>query len=161
MAYRGEDAGATLEAPTADGNVSVNLGPNRLALAVGAGARYAGLDRDRAFYSLILAVVGSYDIAFAISSGDTSAILFEVGVEALLVIVMVVGFRTSLWWIVGGLAAHGLLDAVHSELIVNRGIPAWWPAFCATFDVVAAAVLAKQLALPARQSFSHSITHYS
>lgn len=35
MAYRGEDAGDTLEAPTADGVVSVNLGPNRLALAVG------------------------------------------------------------------------------------------------------------------------------
>ncbi len=35
MAYRGEDAGDTLGAPTADGNLSVNLGPNRLALAVG------------------------------------------------------------------------------------------------------------------------------
>lgn len=36
MAYRGEDAGDILEAPTADGPVSVNLGPNRLALSVGA-----------------------------------------------------------------------------------------------------------------------------
>lgn len=35
MAYRGEDAGDTLEAPTAEGPLSVNLGPNRLALAVG------------------------------------------------------------------------------------------------------------------------------
>lgn len=35
MAYRGEDAGDTLEAPTADGPLSVNLGPNRLSLAVG------------------------------------------------------------------------------------------------------------------------------
>ncbi len=35
MAYRGEDAGDTLEAPTADGALSVNLGPNRLSLAVG------------------------------------------------------------------------------------------------------------------------------
>lgn len=35
MAYRGEDAGDTLEAPTADGVLSVNLGPNRLALSVG------------------------------------------------------------------------------------------------------------------------------
>jgi len=35
MAYRGEDAGDILEAPTADGVISVNLGPNRLALTVG------------------------------------------------------------------------------------------------------------------------------
>jgi hypothetical protein len=35
MAYRGQDAGDTLEAPTADGNLSVNLGPNRLSLIVG------------------------------------------------------------------------------------------------------------------------------
>jgi len=36
MAYRGEDAGDTLEAQTADGPLSVSLGPNRLSLAVGA-----------------------------------------------------------------------------------------------------------------------------
>jgi len=36
MAYRGEDAGESLAAPTADGDLSVNLGPNRLSLAVGA-----------------------------------------------------------------------------------------------------------------------------
>lgn len=35
MAYRGEDAGDPLEAPTAEGVLSVNLGPNRLALALG------------------------------------------------------------------------------------------------------------------------------
>jgi hypothetical protein len=35
MAYRGEDAGDTLEAPTADGNLSVSFGPNRLTLAIG------------------------------------------------------------------------------------------------------------------------------
>jgi hypothetical protein len=35
MAYRGEDAGDILEAPTAGGAVSVNLGPNRLSIAIG------------------------------------------------------------------------------------------------------------------------------
>lgn len=35
MAYRGEDAGENLEAPTGHGLVSVNLGPNRLAVSVG------------------------------------------------------------------------------------------------------------------------------
>jgi len=57
----------------------------------------------------------------------------------------VIGFRTSLWIIVAGLFGHGLFDAVHGHLIANPGVPAWWPAFCAGYDVLAAACLALQL----------------
>lgn len=35
MAYRGDDAGAALEAPTADGVLKVSLGPNRVDLSIG------------------------------------------------------------------------------------------------------------------------------
>ena len=52
------------------------------------------------------------------------------------------GFRGSPWIIVGGLAAHGVQDAVHSSVVANAGVPAWWPAWCLAYDVGAAGALA-------------------
>lgn len=40
------------------------------------------------------------------------------------------------------LAAHGVLDAVQGQVVVNAGEPPCWPAFYLTLDVRAAAVLA-------------------
>jgi hypothetical protein len=41
-----------------------------------------------------------------------------------------------------GLIGHGLFDFVHGHFISNPGVPAWWPGFCGTYDVVAGAYLA-------------------
>jgi hypothetical protein len=38
------------------------------------------------------------------------------------------------------------LDFFHGRLIANPGVPAWWPLFCLSFDVMAAAYLAWLLA---------------
>jgi hypothetical protein len=40
------------------------------------------------------------------------------------------------------LAGHGVFDAVHGYVIENAGVPAWWPAWCLSYDVGAAAILA-------------------
>ena len=44
-----------------------------LALGVAALARFAGLDRDRAFYPTVLIVVASYSVLFAASSMPSMA----------------------------------------------------------------------------------------
>jgi len=31
---------------------------------------------------------------------------------------------------------------VHGQLIADPGVPVWWPAFCASYDITAAAWLA-------------------
>ena len=54
----------------------------------------------------------------------------------------VVGFKSSLWLVALALAVHGVFDLVHGRLIFNPGVPAWWPAFCSAYDVVAGAYLA-------------------
>ncbi len=36
---------------------------------------------------------------------------------------------------------HGLYDLVHSQLITNIGVPAWYPVFCFVVDVVVGAYL--------------------
>ena len=33
------------------------------------------------------------------------------------------------------------IDAIHGHLVMNPGVPAWWPSFCLAYDVTAAGVL--------------------
>ena len=105
-------------------------------------ARFVGLDRDRAFYPTVLIVVASYYVLFAIMSGSTSAVLTESIVMAAFVAAAVMGFKTSRWIIIAGLAAHGVMDSFHGAVIDNPGVPSWWPAWCMAYDVGAAGCLA-------------------
>ena len=113
-----------------------------LAFSVGLLARFTGLDRDRAFYPTVMLVVASYYALFAVMSGSAHALATESIAIVLFVVASVAGFRTSLWLVVASLAAHGLFDLIHGYLIVNPGVPVWWPSFCFSYDIVAAAYLA-------------------
>lgn len=116
-----------------------------LALLVGLLALLTGLDRDRAFYPVVMIVIASYYELFGVMGGSHSALAVESLVFAVFAAVAVIGFKTSLWLIVGALAAHGLFDFVHADLIANPGVPPWWPGFCLSFDLAAALYLAWRL----------------
>jgi len=113
-----------------------------LALGVGFFATAMGLDRDRAFYPTVTIVIALYYVLFAVMGGSTPALVLEsiAGVGFLLGAAL--GFRLSLWIAVAALAAHGGFDLVHASVISNPGVPIWWPEFCLTYDVTAAAYLA-------------------
>lgn len=113
-----------------------------LALAVGLSATFFGLDRDRAFYPTVMMVVASYYALFAVMGGSAHALAAESVVIVAFLGASVAGFRTSLWLVVAALAAHGVFDFIHGQMIANPGVPVWWPAFCLSFDLVAAAYLA-------------------
>ena len=72
----------------------------------------------------------------------------------LFIVIAIIGFRTSLWWVAAGIAGHGVFDwVVHPRLIENPGMPAFWPAFCGSIDValgVLIAILLLRRAIPAR-----------
>jgi hypothetical protein len=116
-----------------------------LAGAVGGLGTVVGLDRDRAFYPTIMIVIALYYVLFAAMGGSTHALFMEIAVAAVFMAAALVGFKASLWLVVGALAAHGIQDLVHPELIDNPGVPVWWPAFCSAYDVVAAGYLASLL----------------
>lgn len=113
-----------------------------LALAVSVAASFVGADRDRAFYPTVTAVIASYYGLFAVMGGSTRALAMESVVVAAFLFVAVLGFKTNLWLVAGALAAHGIFDLIHGQLISNPGVPSWWPMFCLTYDITAAAYLA-------------------
>lgn len=116
-----------------------------LALGVGVFATVVGFDRDKAFYPVILAVIASYYVLFAIIGGAPGVMVVEAVILGGFLAVSVAGFRSNLWLVVVALLGHGVLDFVHPHLISNPGAPPWWPMFCLTYDVAAAGYLAARL----------------
>src|SRR5689334_14618560 len=113
-----------------------------LSLAVAGFARLVGFDRDRAFYATVLIVVASYYVLFAVMGGGGQALVAELLGMSVFGAAAVLGFKLSPWIVAAGLAGHGVFDSFHGRVIVNPGMPPWWPAFCASYDVGAGVILA-------------------
>jgi len=107
-----------------------------LGIIVGIFSTVVGLDRDRALYPAILVVVASYYSLFAIMGGSNTALVLETILGLVFVLVAAVGFRTNLWLVAAGITGHGVMDIFHHLMIDNRGIPAYWPMFCMSIDIV-------------------------
>jgi hypothetical protein len=105
-------------------------------------ATAVGLDRDRAFYPTVTMVIALLYALFAVMGASTQALVLESLVGSVFFAAAVLGFRSSLWVVVVALAGHGILDLAHGRVISNPGVPLWWPAFCAAYDLTAAGYLA-------------------
>ena len=108
-----------------------------LALVVCVFAALVGFDRDRVFYPTLLIVIATYYILFAAIGSSIPALELEPVLACAFLALAVVGFKTNLWLIVAALAGHGVFDFFHHRFIQNPGVPAWWPGFCLSFDLVA------------------------
>lgn len=113
-----------------------------LALATGIAGSVVAFDRERSFYPVILIVIATYYVVFAATGASWTAVMAESGVAGIFTVVAVIGYKRTLWFVVGGLAGHGIFDLVHSWVIENRGVPPSWPLFCSSYDLIAAAYLA-------------------
>lgn len=121
-----------------------------LSLAVAGTATVAGFDRDRAYYPTVLVVIASYYVLFAAMGASGHVVMVESLVAGLFLLTAVIGFKTSLWFVVVALVAHGVFDFFHLRFIANPGVPQWWPGFCLAFDVVAGGFLAVLLRIRPR-----------
>ncbi len=110
-----------------------------VAAGVSAFARLVGLDRERGFFTAVLIVVGHYYVLFAAMAGSMRALAVESAGLAAFMLCAAIGFRRNYMLVGAGLIAHGVFDLFHAGLIDNPGVPAWWPPFCLSFDVVAGA----------------------
>src|SRR5215471_10503134 len=113
-----------------------------LAVVVCTFATLAGFDRDRVFYPTLVTVIATYYILFAVMGSSTRALALESLIAGGFVALALAGFKKNLWFIVGALVGHGVFDFFHHLFIRNPGVPAWWPGFCLSFDVLAGGFLA-------------------
>jgi hypothetical protein len=116
-----------------------------LSVAVAGFATLIGFDRERVFYPTVLIVIASYYVLFAAAGASARTLILEILVASCFSLAAVLGFKRNFWILPGALVGHGIFDFVHRFLIVNPGVPRWWPGFCLAFDVALAAWLAIRL----------------
>ena len=112
------------------------------AIAVGLFATAIGFDKERSFYPVVLIVIAALYLLFAVMGGSTHSLIAEAIAALVFMTLAGLGFRKSPWFVVAGLALHGVFDFFHHVVIANPGVPVWWPGWCLAYDVVAAAYLA-------------------
>lgn len=113
------------------------------AAAVGLFATVIGFDKERSFYPVVLIVIATLYLLFAVMAGSTESLVAEAIPALVFVAMAALGFRKKApWLVVAGLALHGVFDFFHHAVIANPGVPVWWPGWCLAYDVVAAAYLA-------------------
>ncbi|MEO7998334.1 MAG: hypothetical protein ABI852_12870 [Gemmatimonadaceae bacterium] len=104
----------------------------------------SGFER-RTFYTAITLATASYYCLFAVMSGEMRVLTGESMIALFFVLLAVLGFKRNISLVAVALLLHALLDATHGALIANTGTPAFWPPFCLSFDVTAAALLFWQI----------------
>jgi hypothetical protein len=109
-----------------------------------------GFDRDKAFYPTVLIIVGALYVLFAVMAGG-GGLAIELLFFAIFAALAVAGFKSSLWIAAAGLALHGLFDWVRHAFLPGSGVPTFWPAFCGSYDVAAAIILAALLVIDRRR----------
>jgi hypothetical protein len=109
---------------------------------VGLSATAIGLDRDRGFYPTVTIVIASYYALFAVMGASTNALVLESAAAQSSLQLQYLASGHRFWVVVLALTAHGVFDLEHSRVILNPGVPSWWPGFCLTYDATAAAYLA-------------------
>lgn len=113
-------------------------------LACGLGT-VAGFERDRSFYPVMMIVIASYYVLFAVLGGDGSALATETAIAIVFIGLALIGFKSSLWIVAAAIFGHACLDLVHGQFVENAGVPRYWPMFCASIDAFIAAYLAWRL----------------
>ena len=107
-----------------------------LAIGIAVLAKFTRFDQDRSFYSTVLVIIASYYVLFAVLDGSRHALVWELVIAVAFSAVAIIGALVSPMLVGIGIFAHGLFDLVHDVLIENSGVPAWWPSFCASIDVL-------------------------
>src|SRR3954469_15666632 len=97
-------------------------------------------------YALGLVVIASVYVGFAVADGRPRVIAVESGVTFAFVVVAAAAVTGSPWFLVAGLAGHGLKDLWQhrSHFVANTR---WWPPFCMVVDWVVAAIIVAEIAV--------------
>lgn len=119
-----------------------------LAAATGAALWRAGLLHRTGVIGLLLVGIAGFWPLFAVAAQDDSQLVLHLGLFALFGLAAYHARRIGLAGLALALISHGILDGVLST--TGHPGPAWWPAFCAAYDIVLAVILLASLSERAR-----------
>lgn len=103
----------------------------------------AGVLAERSGMAVMLAAVALFFPVFAAQEGNLGEVIVHGAVFLVFCAFAMAGFRGGTRIIAAGLIAHGIFDL--GMLAIGAPGPAWWPIFCAAFDVVAGGILLRLL----------------
>nr|WP_136252409.1 DUF6010 family protein [Ningiella ruwaisensis] len=97
-------------------------------------AKLTRFEQDLSFYPTLLIVIASYYVLFSVIAGHS--ILLEAFIALAFFGIAILGAYKSLVIVGLGIVVHGAYDIIHAVYLNNSVSPSWWPAFCATVDIV-------------------------
>lgn len=100
--------------------------------------RSVGFDRDRATWPLVVIAIALAYIALAAGARAPISMAMETLLALPFIALAVLGFRRNRLFLVGALAGHALLDALHVQLLHDPGVPPGYPWLCMGFDLTLA-----------------------
>jgi len=110
------------------------------------GFRSRGLETSGWGYPALLATFPVYYWVFALYAADLAALPPEIlaGIPFLAIawIASTARSRWAWWLLAAAYVAHAAYDFCHDLLVTNAGVPAWWPFFCGSVDVLIGAYIA-------------------
>ena len=121
-----------------------------LLLAAVTAAFFALLPNDwaRGAAANLLTLIAAIYVGFALASHGRLSLVRQVAGCAAFVALALIGLWVSWWFIVAGLALHGLWDYLHHGEHGHGVVPRWYVPFCAWYDWAVAAFLTVRYALP-------------
>lgn len=106
------------------------------AVALSVFGRISGFEKDRSFYPTVLIVIALLYLLFAAIDGRTSVVMIEALFTLIFCGFAIAGYYRGCHIVAVGIAAHGAFDYLHQFFIEDRGVPVWWPGFCAVIDIL-------------------------
>ncbi|MDH5228641.1 MAG: hypothetical protein OEZ58_03535 [Gammaproteobacteria bacterium] len=90
---------------------------------------------SRNFYAACLTVIALFYVFFALFADQTKAFLWETLFAFCFILIALLGKRISGYLVAMGIITHGVFDIFHDQIIVNSGMPQWWPLYCGIVDI--------------------------
>ncbi len=98
-----------------------------------------GMLSERSGAAVLLMAVAVFYPVFAAAEADTAGLVLHLLIFAGFTFLALRAYHRGLFLLAGGLIAHGIFDII-AGFIATPG-PSWWPAFCASFDIVAGVMI--------------------
>ncbi len=99
-------------------------------------------DRARGAAASLLTLIAAIYIGLALGSQGKLALSRQIAAATVFIGLALAGLWFNWWYIVAGLALHGVWDYLHHGVGGHGVVPAWYVPFCAVYDVAVALFIA-------------------